>query len=402
MLTIAGNITDESIPRTAIIFIAQAEGLQGYATHRLYRALLEDTSMLGLLQVAIWCIGEYGDSLTRVCQVPNGDGSYSALTENEVLALLDKCAKLHNADMTTKALVINALMKLSVRFSPSVKQTVIELIAPYRHSLSLELQQRSSEYSILLSAPQYDHLRKDLLDKMPILEESAIRKRRAAFEGENTGSDNGSSKVDLMASGVSSISLSSAAVASKPAINSGASLLDLDDIFGGSSPAPVATSAPAPAPVSAAAKSTHDLLGEIFSSTPIAPAAPQPNAGFGMPMQPNPFGMMPPAAPLNPMGGMMSPSPMAPMMSMAPAPVPAQIPAAMPMIATNLSQTLSIVAFEKNGLLITMDVTKPNSSDLSQTKLICKFSNASGMPLENFVFQVIAYSLATSLMVAFN
>ena len=51
MLTIAGNLTDESVPRTAIIFIAQAEGLQAHATHRLYRNLVEDSSQLGLLQV---------------------------------------------------------------------------------------------------------------------------------------------------------------------------------------------------------------------------------------------------------------------------------------------------------------------------------------------------------------
>ena len=55
MLAMSGNQIDDSVPRTAIIFIAQAgEGLHGYAVHRLFRALQDDTSQQGLLHVGIW------------------------------------------------------------------------------------------------------------------------------------------------------------------------------------------------------------------------------------------------------------------------------------------------------------------------------------------------------------
>lgn len=383
MLTIAGNITDESVPRTAIIFIAQADGLQGYATHRLYRALLEDSTMLGLLQVAIWCIGEYGQSLLQTIPHPDGDGSFPAIGESEIIALLEKCSKQHNADAAIKGLVINALMKLSVRFqSPSSRQSITELISPYRHSLSLELQQRSSEYVTLLGQ-QWDYLRKDLLDKMPVLDESEIRKRRAAFE-DGTFQDD-VKKAPLSPVNHVSTPTNGAGNVVKPSGGGGGSLLDLDDIFG-SGPIPVPTTNtvpnflnPSPPVINHGAAtspklSNHDLLGDIFS-TPAVPTpavapintgpfannllTPQPLTGaVGSPSYP-------PAAPLSPMAS-----------------------ASMPMIATSLAHNLTLPAFDKNGLVITLDVSKSVPGDLSVTRLVCKFSNNTSIPLENFVFQV--------------
>lgn len=398
MLTIAGNITDESVPRTAIIFIAQAEGLQGYATHRLYRALLEDSTMFGLLQVAIWCIGEYGNALLQSCSSSENEASFPAVGESEVIAILEKCSKQHNADATLKGLVINALMKLSSRFPHTSKAAIAQIISPYRHSLSLELQQRSSEYVVLLGQ-QWDHLRKDLLDKMPILDESEIRKRRAAFE-EGTFQDEHSPKAlspKNVGNGVVQNPHQSMATTSAP------SLLDLDDIFGSTPVAPAAgnptpglpnfmnpvpPTAPAVSATSPAKLSTQDLLGQIFSAPmPSNQAAPGPfanNNTFMTPQQPhmsnnNPFPSTP--APMT------TSMPMTSNMA-SPAPTTA-VAAPMPMIATNLANNLSMTAFEKNGLLIKMEVSKPVPNDLSITRLVCKFSNGTGSPLENFVFQVI-------------
>lgn len=391
MLTVAGNIADESVPRTAIIFIAQAEGLQAYATHRLFRALMEDTAQLGLLQVAVWCIGEYGSLLTRDCPAPDAESAaYSGIPEQDIVNLLDKCSRSHNADTSIKALVVNALMKLTVRFSPSVKQGIAELIAPYRHSMSLELQQRSCEYSVLLGG-KWENLRREVLDKMPVLDESTIRRRRAAFDENNSGGDSPlvpapSTGADLMGGSSMLMPTSATSSASK-------SLLDLDDIFGGG---PVAA---APVKNTAPVSSTHDLLSDIFS-TP-APVAAQPMMPM-TPMQPSPImqlggqPMMPvaPTSPMMPMNmppstpagnldllslGLMnttlSPTPAAPMPS-----------AAMPMIATN--PNCNLVAFDKSGFQVLMEASKPNPSDPSLTRVLCKFVNMTSFQLENLVFQV--------------
>lgn len=278
MLTIAGNNIDDSVPRTAIIFVAQADGLQGYSTHRLYRALNDDTSQLGLLQVAVWCIGEYGSLLLKDFPAADAESEhYSALTETEVIALLEKCLKLHNADVSTKALVINALMKLSVRFSAYSKTAIVDLITPFRHSMSLELQQRSTEYTVLLGS-QWDGLRREVLDKMPVLDESSIRERRAAFD------DDGSS-----ANAINVPNNAAAPTFHQTKPSGGSSLLDLDDIFGGSHPLPTAppsgsnnngSTMAAPQPP-APFGGGNDLLNQIFSSSP----APSPAINTGY--QPN-------------------------------------------------------------------------------------------------------------------
>jgi AP-1 complex subunit gamma-1 len=383
MLTIAGNITDESVPRTAIIFISQADGLHAYATHRLYRALLDDCSMLGLLQVAIWCIGEYGNYLLQSCNHPDNDTVYNALSETEIISLLEKCSKHHSADATIKGLVINALMKLSVRFSSQSRTAIAEIITPFRHSMSLELQQRSSEYIVLLGN-QWDNLRTQLLDKMPVLDEAEVRKRRARFE-DGTFQDE-AKKAPLSPLPSSNNLLSATNSAPRPAVSSGNNLLDLDDIFGGgpvAAPVQQQQYQAQPTTPTKAAPSTVDLLGEIFSS-PAPVSAPAnnnfpPAAGpFGNNNLLQPSNNFPPAAPLMPMNSFAPPA--------APAPVTAAAP--MPMIATNLTNNLTVTAFEKNGLFIVMDVSKSVPGDLSVTKLVCKFSNATNVPLENFAFQV--------------
>ena len=79
--------------------------------------------------------------------------------------------------------------------------------------MSLELQQRSAEYSALLSASQWDGLRKELLGKMPVLDETALRRRKAAFDDTlgDFGSDgnSGSSGNPTASSSSSSLAIGS-------------------------------------------------------------------------------------------------------------------------------------------------------------------------------------------------
>lgn len=256
MLSVAGHTLEDSISRTSIIFLAQSDGLQGYIVHRLYRCIVDDRSQLSLVQVTVWCIGEYGNLLVRDCSFDGG--SLSAIPEADVVSMLDKCLKLHNVDNPTKAIIVNALVKLSVRLSAAVKSTITGLIRPFQNSLSLELQQRSTEYMTLIESPQFENLRRSLLDRMPVLDEAAVRRRRAAFD-ENTFNDS-----PKQSAGSSDFSMP---VSTAPK-SGGDSLLDLDVIFG-SGPTPVASSNVYQA--SAPSASNEDLLSQIFSSS--APAS---------------------------------------------------------------------------------------------------------------------------------
>jgi hypothetical protein len=118
-----------------------------------------------------------------------------------VVSLCDRCLKVYNADITTKGLILNALMKLSVRFTSS-RKAISELITPFQTSISLELQQRSSEYTILLSS-QWDSLRGEIMGKMPVVDQVALHKRRAvAFDDSNNMGGSFSEIPSVSATGV--------------------------------------------------------------------------------------------------------------------------------------------------------------------------------------------------------
>ncbi|XP_010790046.1 AP-1 complex subunit gamma-1-like [Notothenia coriiceps] len=64
LTTAGGDVRDETVPNL-IQLITNASELHCYTVHKLYRALLLDISTQSLVQVACWCIGEYGDLLLR-------------------------------------------------------------------------------------------------------------------------------------------------------------------------------------------------------------------------------------------------------------------------------------------------------------------------------------------------
>lgn len=383
MLSVAGRPeADDETTNSAILFIAQSTGLHAYSVHRLFKCLEDDTSQLTLVHVSLWCIGEYAEAL--LSGVEDSTGSYPARTEQAVVSLIEKCVKLHNADNTTRAFALNSLMKCSVRFSPAIRSAVLPIIAAYQTSMSTELQQRSVEYSTLLGGGQWDRLRADLLAKMPVLDEATFKSRRAVYNDGGVGAGLeamklGSGAADNLLDGVSSspaprVAISAGAPRAPPAAaaaggGSSSFLLDLDDIFGGGA-APAASAphshggygapAAAAAPVAQATppppqQQTHDLLSDIFS------AQPQP-----IPTAMNQFG----AAPLGAAASFSAP--VASLVS--PAPV-VSIGAAL------------LKAFEKNGFLVMMELSKPVPADPSQTRIMCKFSNQTQMPLTNFAFQ---------------
>merc|ERR1719201_2950424 len=63
-------------------------------------------------------------------------------------------------------MVMTALLKLSTRFSTATKR-VARLIKTFKQSLGLELQQRSCEYSMVLS-DQFTDIRPAVLAPMPL------------------------------------------------------------------------------------------------------------------------------------------------------------------------------------------------------------------------------------------
>eukprot|EP01041_Mallomonas_annulata_P008450 gene8450-17422_t len=444
MLTIAGNHCDESTPRTSILFLAQADGLQGYAVHRLYRGLSADSSQIGLMHVALWCIGEYGDLLIRPCAAIDQDTPLmESIPEDQIIDLLDRCSRLHNADTGTKAIILNSLVKLTVRMSETSKPAIQDIIASFKNSMALELQQRSLEYSMLLSSAQWSGLRSELLCKMPVLDEATMRKRRAAFEengisgdfmpisssgdaGTGTGTAASATTTTIQPSVSSSMSATplplqmsapkNGSVGVSSSSGGGGSLLDLDDIFGGGgggSSSSITQSAPIMnmnmnnSSLPPAAPADRDLLSDIFStmSTSTPPPAPTMtmmstgggdilSMGMGMGMGGGSGGsssqmmMMQPmmnnnnnAMGMGMMGGGSGGSGSGMIMS------PASVSVSATTAIGGPNAPVSVKGYDKGGLQIMFELTKPNPATQANTRIICKFSNQTPLPITNLMFQ---------------
>ena len=58
-----GNYCRDDVVASLIQLIQETTQLHAYAVQQLYKAMVVDISQQPLVQVATWCVGEYGDSL---------------------------------------------------------------------------------------------------------------------------------------------------------------------------------------------------------------------------------------------------------------------------------------------------------------------------------------------------
>nr|XP_017212306.1 AP-1 complex subunit gamma-1 isoform X2 [Danio rerio] len=166
VLTTAGSyVRDDSVPNL-IQLITNSVEMHAYTVQRLYKALLDDISQQPLVQVASWCIGEYGDLLVSgQCE----EEEPIQVSEDEVLDVLEGLLVSNLSAPVTRGYSLTAIMKLSTRFS-SVNR-IKKVVSIYGSSIDVELQQRAVEYNALFK--KYDHMRPALLERMPIMEKSA-------------------------------------------------------------------------------------------------------------------------------------------------------------------------------------------------------------------------------------
>ncbi|XP_064230813.1 AP-1 complex subunit gamma-like 2 isoform X3 [Aotus nancymaae] len=164
VLTTAGtHVRDDAVANLTQL-IGGAQELHAYSVRRLYNALAEDISQQPLVQVAAWCIGEYGDLLL--------EGNFEEIEplqveEEEVLALLEKVLQSHMSLPATRGYALTALMKLSTRLRGD-NNRIRQVVSIYGSCLDMELQQRAVEYDTLFR--KYDHMRAAILEKMPLVE----------------------------------------------------------------------------------------------------------------------------------------------------------------------------------------------------------------------------------------
>ncbi|XP_009776596.1 AP-1 complex subunit gamma-2-like [Nicotiana sylvestris] len=376
----AGNYVKDEVWHSLIVVITNASNLHGYAVRSLYRAVQAAGEQETLVRVAVWCIGEYGDMLV------NNAGRLDieeplTVTESDAVDVVETSIKSHSFDLTTRAMCLIALLKLSSRF-PSCSQRINDIIVQYKGSFVLELQQRAIEFNSVIE--RHQNIRPSLVERMPVLDE-------ATYSGRKAGS--------LPAAGSTSqgVSVNLPNGVAKP---SAAPLVDLLDLSSDDVPAPSSSGGDFLqdllgvdlAPVSSqsgtnqAQKSGTDVLLDLLSiGTPPANSRPSTtqvspsNVDIRSPLDlldrlssPSaPSVQVSPTAGSSPMLDLLNGFPSSP---------------SIPVTEGNGPAYPSIVAFDSSSLKLTFNFSKQPGNP--QTTLIeASFTNKSQEVLTNFIFQ---------------
>uniref|UniRef100_A0A3Q4N000 AP-1 complex subunit gamma n=1 Tax=Neolamprologus brichardi TaxID=32507 RepID=A0A3Q4N000_NEOBR len=233
LTTAGGDVRDETVPNL-IQLITNTSELHCYTVHKLYRALLSDISQQPLVQVACWCIGEYGDLLLRgECQ------------ETEPVQV----HRAHDCDP------VNPLTAPLSLHNSTPDSRIRSIVSIYGSCIDVELQQRAVEYNALFK--KYDHMRAAVLERMPVIEKNS--------QGHTNGETIKESQTVKVKPGEPQ----------QPANQ----VCDLLDLLGGSEqplqPSPALGSAAPPIPVSTPNTVGGDLLDLLggLEPTPITPVA---------------------------------------------------------------------------------------------------------------------------------
>ncbi|MFQ6629811.1 hypothetical protein Gotur_007943 [Gossypium turneri] len=217
VLSEAGNFVKDEVWHALIVVISNASDLHGYTVRALYRAFLTSTEQETLVRVAVWCIGEYGDMLVNNVGMLDIEDPIT-VTECDAVDAVEVAIKRHTSDLTTKAMALIALLKLSSRFPSyseyvdacqpayyrlshssshnymflpasylvlwvkknllyALSQRIKGIIVQNKGNLVLELQQRSIEFNRILQ--KHQKIRSALVERMPVLDEATFSGRRA-------------------------------------------------------------------------------------------------------------------------------------------------------------------------------------------------------------------------------
>ncbi|XP_071736458.1 AP-1 complex subunit gamma-2-like isoform X2 [Rutidosis leptorrhynchoides] len=171
----AGNYVKDDVWHALIVVITNASNLHGYTVRSLYRAIQTSGDQEAVVRVAVWCIGEYGDLLINNIGMLDIEEPIT-VTENDAVDVIEVAIKRHTSDLTTRAMCLIALLKLSSRF-PSLSQRIKNIVTQSKGSLLLELQQRSIEFDSIIE--KHQNLRSALVERMPVLDEATYSGRRA-------------------------------------------------------------------------------------------------------------------------------------------------------------------------------------------------------------------------------
>ncbi|EPZ33272.1 AP-1 complex subunit gamma-1-like protein [Rozella allomycis CSF55] len=158
--SIAGDFAKEEAIFNLLKTIGHAKEIQAYATCQFFQTMQSGNLQEGLVLSSLWLVGEFGEVLLNGGKIEDED--LAKYTEDEVIGVVSSI--LNTSDQLAKQYAITALVKLSSRFKNSSNE-IRSLISKFQSSLDVELQQRSVEYSSLLSLESA--IKNSILENIP-------------------------------------------------------------------------------------------------------------------------------------------------------------------------------------------------------------------------------------------
>jgi AP-1 complex subunit gamma-1 len=377
VMSIGGNFVPDDVPNNLVTLISATPELQSYAVQKLYLALTTQDAHSHLMQVGLWCIGEFGDLLVAA-EKPNdakGDDENISIsvTETDALGLVEQTLKNPLTIPVTRQYALTALMKLTSRFSPQHVSRIRDTIEYYKSSIFVELQQRSCEYSQLL---KWEQIRPQVLERMPAYEKVGPTENDSPHMGSIPHPAPPAGEIDAPTPslldpladlfGPTPATKQPSALTSTPTPTPAPPATDfMRDLFG---PTPIATTTPlshAPVPPPSMG-SLHDLLGGAVPPPTFTPTTPTssttPNAPFGTaPYGTTPYGTTPYGA-------------------------PPSFGAAPPAAPSSPAGVVTVSGYTKNGINLIFEATKqPGQQQMTNLNAIT--TNSNPYPINNFVIQ---------------
>jgi len=330
VLTTASQYVRDDAVSNLIQLVSDTDTLYTYTVQQLFRAIQEDRTQPSLVQVAAWCIGEYGELLLSTDLEEDEPLNVS---ESDVVSVLSSILSSTLSHQVTKEFTVTALMKLTTRFTTCTEQ-IQYIINKYTTNTDVELQQRSVEFDTIFR--KYETLRPGLLERMPVIKNDVNTKENGgeAVNGHATEAER--NKIDI--------------VQAQQQQKESDSLLDLlgDGL-------PIESGAPVVQPTTEPSSSLMDLLGDLDTGSSVPDSNPLPV------LAPNSSG-------LNDLLGMDDATP---------APAPALTQAGIP----------PITAYEKNGLSLQFDFDTTSLSQNNVFGVTMTARNTQPSPMTDFVFQ---------------
>lgn len=329
VLTTASQFVRDDAVSNLIQLISETDTLYTYTVQQLFRAVQDNRTEQSLVQVAAWCIGEYGELLLST---DLEEDEPLNIGEDDVVNVLGTILASTLSNQVTKEYTVTALMKLTTRFT-TCTENIQYVINKYTTNTDVELQQRSVEFDTIFR--KYESLRPGLLERMPVMK--------------NEG--NKESEEEVLNGHATEAELSKIEVVQSPQQQKESdSLLDLlgDGL-------PVAEPLPQAVPQSTeSSASLMDLLGDLDSGAAAPVVTPQPVVAAA-------------SSGLEDLLGIDEP------ILAAPAPLPGGIPA--------------ITAYDKGGLSIQFEFDVSNLATGSVFGVTMKAQNSQAVPITDFVFQ---------------